>query len=94
MVLFDLKQAARSQSPEALEVLVKAMRSDDERVAVMGALAILERAYGKPEQKADVTTTHKFAIVPATMNEAEWLERRGQPKMEVLPPPKPNGSTH
>jgi hypothetical protein len=42
---------------------------------------MLERGYGRPEVHAAVTTEHKFAyaIVPETMDEAEWLARRGQP---------------
>jgi hypothetical protein len=52
-------------------------------------VAIIERGYGRPEQRSDSAVTHKFAyaIVPETMAEAEWLERRGQPRPRLLPPP-------
>jgi hypothetical protein len=46
-----------------------------------------ERGNGRPQQKSDATVTHAFAIVPATMSETEWHERRGQPKPALLPPP-------
>jgi hypothetical protein len=49
MVIYDLKQAARRLAPEALAIIENAMRhSEDERVRVMAAQIVLERAYGKP----------------------------------------------
>jgi hypothetical protein len=96
VVLFDLKQAARKYCPEAIEFIAKHMHSDDERVALAAAIAMIERGYGKPEQKSDATMTHKFAIVPQTMAKDEWLANRGQPGAGscqsplALPPPDPD----
>jgi hypothetical protein len=47
---------------------------------------MVERGYGKAEQKADVTMVHNFAEVPQVMPLKQWLETRGQP--QLLPPPK------
>jgi hypothetical protein len=85
-VIYDLKHAARLYAAESLETIVELMRnSDDVRVKLMAAVTIIERGYGKAEQKSEQTTTHKFAVVPAVMDRAEWLARHGQPKEEPLP---------
>jgi hypothetical protein len=88
MVVYDIKQAARKHCPEAIEFIAKHMHSDDERVALAAAIAMIERGYGKPEQKVDGEMTHRFAVVPQTMAKDEWLANRGQPL--ALPPPDPD----
>jgi hypothetical protein len=90
MVRFDLKQAARAHCEEALEVIARCMRSDDERVRLMAANIMLERGYGKPEQKTDAEVVHRFALVPEVMEKDEWLKHRGQPQPKALPPPDPD----
>jgi hypothetical protein len=87
MVVYDLKQAARKYCPEALEEIARCMRDKDARVRLLAASIMLERGYGKPEQKSDVGVTHKFAVVPEVMEESEWLKHRGQPQPKALPPP-------
>jgi hypothetical protein len=87
MVTFNIKQVARAHCKEAVERLAALMRSKDERVSLAACVAIIERGYGKPEQRTDSAVVHKFAVVPEVMEEAEWLERRGQPKPRLLPPP-------
>lgn len=89
-VLYDIKQAARSYCEEAIETLAKHMRSNDQRASVAASLALIDRGYGKPEQKVDANVVHKFAVVPQVMEEAEWLARKGQPAPLALPPPDPN----
>jgi hypothetical protein len=56
------------------------MNHEDGRIALAAIELILAYGYGKPEQHVDATLTCNFAEVPATMGEAEWLERRGQPR--------------
>jgi hypothetical protein len=80
MVRFELKQAAREHCAEALEVIVRCMRSDDVRVALMAASILLDRGYGKPERQSDVEVNRKFVVAPDTMALDRWLERRGQPE--------------
>ena len=90
MVVYDLKQAARKYAPEALEVIARCMRDKDARVRLMAAEIMLERGYGKPEQKSDVAVEHHFAVVPEVMPKDEWLKHRGQPQPPALPPPDPD----
>jgi hypothetical protein len=95
IIAFDLKQAAKAFCPDAIERLAQHMWSDDERVSLAACIAMLERGFGKPEQKAEATVTHKFAVVPEVMEKMEWLERRGQPKRTLeLVPDKTNGKSH
>jgi hypothetical protein len=46
----ELREACRGHTTEAIEVLVKWMRSDDARAAIAAANALLDRGYGKPAQ--------------------------------------------
>jgi hypothetical protein len=47
-----LAALCREHTPEAVETLVRALRSDDERVAVTAASVLLDRGWGKPVQGA------------------------------------------
>jgi hypothetical protein len=40
----------QARSQEALEVLIRCLQSNDDRIAMMAAQAILDRGYGKPHQ--------------------------------------------
>jgi hypothetical protein len=81
MVIYDLKQAARKHCPEALEIVVRCLHSDDDRVALKAAEILFERAYGRPEQHGDVQMmSHQFVIAPQTMALDRWLANKGQPE--------------
>ena len=81
MVIFDLREAARKHCPKAIEVVAKCMDHKDPRVRLTAAALMLERGYGKPELKTDVTAMHAFAVVPQVMTQEEWLRTRGQPQL-------------
>jgi hypothetical protein len=49
----DIREAFKAKAPEALEVLTRCLQSDDDRIALMAAQAILDRGYGKPVQSID-----------------------------------------
>jgi hypothetical protein len=72
--------AFRAKAPEALEVLIRCLQSDDERIAIMAAQAILDRGYGKPVQSIDANITEDggpiryYAELPKKAESAEqWL---------------------
>lgn len=46
----EVRSLAQQHGPAALQRLVALMKSKNERVAVVAAQAILDRAYGKPPQ--------------------------------------------
>lgn len=70
----DLTLLAKDESEKALKVLIKLMGSDDDRVALQAAQAILDRAVGKPRQtvdmNADVTNHHGSEPVSDT---SQWI---------------------
>jgi len=47
----DIRNLAREHTTEAFTVLLEVMRSDDDRVRMQAALAVIERAWGKAEQR-------------------------------------------
>ena len=71
--------AFKAKAPEALEVLKRCLQSDDERIAMMAAQAILDRGYGKPAQTIDANINEDRVryIVELPKKSAtteEWLE--------------------
>jgi hypothetical protein len=46
----EIKAVAQQYGPEAIERLVDLMRGKDPDVALKAAIALLDRAYGKPAQ--------------------------------------------
>ena len=53
----DIREAFKAKAPQALEVLTRCLQSDDDRIAMMAAQAILDRGYGKPAQSIDANIT-------------------------------------
>lgn len=49
----EVQLAAREASPEAIAALVELVNSDDERVRIIAANSILDRAFGKPKEQKD-----------------------------------------
>ena len=49
------------KGPEALKLLVKHLEHKDSRIAQAAAMAILDRAYGKPVQQIDTNTVFRSA---------------------------------
>jgi len=44
----EMRQAAQAHAPDAIQTLVELLDSDNGRVRIQAATAILDRAYGKP----------------------------------------------
>ena len=75
----DIREAFKAKAPQALEVLTRCLQSDDDRVAMMAAQAILDRGYGRPTQSIDVRedgpTVRYYAEMPEKSATTEqWLE--------------------
>jgi hypothetical protein len=93
MMLFDLREAARKMCPEALEVVARCMRSEDEKVALMASKIMMERGYGLPEQHADLNVNHSYVVAPEVLSESEWVKlyasgvaKRPEPPTRLLDP--------
>lgn len=50
-----LTELAQAYGPEALDILVQQMRSDNPMIAQKAALGLLERGFGKPRQAIEHT---------------------------------------
>jgi hypothetical protein len=72
-----LASLCREHTPEAVDTLVRALRSDDERVAVTAASVLLDRGWGKvPAGQTDADderTTYVIRGPAPTESTAEWL---------------------
>src|SRR6476660_9134963 len=73
------RKCFRAKAPQALEVLTRCLQSDDDRVAMMAAQAILDRGYGRPTQSIDVRedgpTVRYIAEMPVKDKTTEaWLK--------------------
>ena len=75
----DIREAFKAKAPQALEVLTRCLQSDDDRIAMMAAQAILDRGYGRPTQSIDVRedgpTVRYIAEMPIKdKTTEEWLK--------------------
>ena len=75
----DIREAFKAKAPAALEVLTRCLQSDDNRIAMMAAQAILDRGYGRPTQSIDVRedgpTVRYIAEMPVKDESTEaWLK--------------------
>jgi hypothetical protein len=62
-----------AKGPEAFELLTQHLGHKDPRIAQAAALAILDRAYGKPAQQIELDATHNNRWIgddPPMSNEA------------------------
>jgi hypothetical protein len=57
----EVKAMFEAKGPEAFELLSKHLDHKDPRIAQAAAIAILDRAYGKPLQQIEQNTTLKKA---------------------------------
>ena len=62
--LKDVIELARSYTIESIERLADWMHSDDPRASVAAANALLDRAWGKPEQKNTHANEDGSPIIP------------------------------
>jgi hypothetical protein len=76
----DIREAFKARAPEALEVLTRCLASDDDRIAIMAAQAILDRGYGKPTQSINANIGEgsvRYVEIPRKAENAEaWLQQQ------------------
>lgn len=64
----ECQRVAREASPKAISRLIELMHSDDERVALMAADKVLERAWGRPKEQEP---GKRFSDLPPEERERE-----------------------
>jgi len=81
----ELKTRLRGLAPSALDTLEQLLQSEDERVRLSAAQALLDRAYGKPSQEVALENTGNASLleqqaeimavlVRARRRELQWLD--------------------
>lgn len=73
--VIDVAAIARDSSDKAMTKLAKLIDSEDERIALQAAIAVLDRAVGKPKQT--VEKTEKKEPTDYTSDELLSLARMG-----------------
>jgi ABC-type metal ion transport system substrate-binding protein len=58
----DVRALAQKASPRAFQRIVELIECEDERVALMAAKEVLDRAYGKPLPAKDETDNKSLTI--------------------------------
>lgn len=76
--VMSIAKLAEESGEKALKQLVKLIDSTDERVSLQAAMAVLDRAVGKP--KATVETTTKKEVADYSESELIALARLGSPR--------------
>jgi hypothetical protein len=74
-----MREMFRAKAPQALEVLTRCLQSDDDRIAMMAAQAILDRGYGRPVQSIDANINddpvrYIVELPKKSATTQEWLE--------------------
>ena len=67
----ECQRLAREASPDAMRRLIELMVSPDERVALMAADKVLERAWGKPKEQHPDAGGRRFSEMPANERRRE-----------------------
>ena len=75
----DIREVIKARAPPALEVLTRCLQSDDDRIAMLAAQAILDRGYGKPTQSIDANINEDpvryiVELPEKSATTEEWLE--------------------
>jgi len=75
----EMREAFKAKAPQALEVLTRCLQSDDDRIAMMAAQAILDRGYGRPVQSIDANINddpvrYIVELPKKSATTQEWLE--------------------
>ena len=55
----EIRELARQHGPAAIQKLVEHLEGDDSRLSQAAAIALLDRAYGKPSQSLDLSVEEK-----------------------------------
>ena len=79
----ECQQLAREASPDAMRRLIELMASPDERVALVAADKVLERAWGKPKEYDPDASGKRFSEM-APEERAREIERIFKLAREVI----------
>ena len=67
----ECQRLARDASPDAMRRLIELMGSSDERIAVIAADKVLERAWSKPKEQRPDASGRRYSEMPADESRRE-----------------------
>jgi len=82
----DIAALAREHGPKCIEVVVKILGSDDEKLRLAAAIALLDRGFGRPKQEMDINSnsTIELHLVAARAISASLIEHQQTPVIETI----------
>ena len=87
-------QLARTKGPEAIRKLVKLLNSDNEKIVLGAATALLDRGFGKPAQTIQVSENPLERAEELSDAELQQRLRRLERERAADGTPTPPPSTH
>jgi hypothetical protein len=79
----EIKAAFTKLTPKAVAVLGELLDSDDDRVRVMAANAILDRTFGKPVQAVDAKVEQNNGIAAAHLKALREINERRDARLDA-----------
>jgi hypothetical protein len=83
----EVVAVARTHSEEAIQRLIQLMRSEDERIALLAAQAILDRAYGRAPDRVELPQPSDQSKESSRRELREWIFARMDQEAQGLLPP-------
>src|SRR5262245_37340459 len=89
-VAAEVKELARQHGPEAIETLIRLMRSKNDGIAIRAAEALLARGYGRPAQESEVESKRPLTVIitdapsPPTPAAASVAPEQEKPSPQVI----------
>jgi hypothetical protein len=82
----DIAALAREHGPKCVQVVVRLLASDDEKIRLAAAVALLDRGFGRPKQEMDINSnsTIELHLVAARAISATLIEQQSTPTIETI----------
>jgi hypothetical protein len=82
----DIAALAREHGPRCVKVVVELLSSDDHKLRLAAAIALLDRGFGRPKQEMDINSnsTIELHLVAARAISASLIEHQQTPVIEAI----------
>ena len=82
----DIAAMARVHGPRCIKVVVDLLSSEDEKMRLSAAIALLDRGFGRPKQEMDINSnsTIELHLVAARAISATLIEQQSTPTIETI----------
>jgi hypothetical protein len=82
----DIAALARKHGTKCIEVVVDLLSSEDEKMRLSAAIALLDRGFGRPKQEMDINSnsTIELHLVAARAISQTLIEQQSTPTIETI----------